>query len=253
MDAVRSGPAPRSTPLTRLLEGKPAARVTALDAFELAKQKWLGGDRIDIGKLADELGVGRATVFRWVGTREQLYGEVISAAFGATIEWAKRASTGTGASYLTEVTRNLLAALSSSEPLRRFVAADPEFALRMVCSNASPVQRRVVAAVREVIEGEVAAGHLRPAMDVDALAFVIVRIAESFLYRDALTGDPADIATATKAIGMLFDAQAVLTSGRRTRRPRRLRPRPRTSAAPPPARASPRTRRTRRRRATTRP
>lgn len=186
------------------------ARVTALDAFELAKQKWLAGERIDIGKLAEELGVGRATIFRWVGSKEQLYGEVLSAAFAASIEWARRASTGSGAAFLTEVTRNLLTALSGSVPLRQFVKHDPEFALRIVMSSSSPVESRCVAAVRNLIEGEVAAGHLLPSMDVDSLAYVIVRIAESFLYRDVISGDDAtpDVETATKAIGLLFAAQA---------------------------------------------
>ena len=206
----------RKTPLLRALT-EPAAtsRVTALDAFELARQKWLASERIDIGKLADELGVARATVFRWVGSREQLYGEVLSGVFAQSIEWARRASTGTGAKFLTEVTRNLLTALVASQPLRAFVAQDPEFALRIVMSSKSPVEARVIAAVRALIEGEVVAEHLEPAIDVDSLAFVIVRIAESFLYRDALTGDAPDVDAATNAIGVMFSARRTSSARRR--------------------------------------
>jgi len=199
----------RRTPLARLLDEPVAkSRVTALDAFELAKRKWMTGERIDIGKLAEELGVGRATLFRWVGSREQLYGEVISAAFAASIQWARRVSKGRGAALLTDVTRNLLTALSGSEPLRMFVRQDPEFALRIVMSSSSPVEQRCVGAVRALIETEVAQGQLQPAMDTNSLAYVIVRIAESFLYRDVISGDDPDIRTATKAIGLLFAAQA---------------------------------------------
>ena len=147
-------------------------------------------------------------MFRWVGSREQLYSEVISAAFAQSIEWARRASTGTGSDLLTDVTRNLLTALVASQPLRTFIKRDPEFALRIVMSSASPVEGRVIAAVRELIEGEAAAGYMQPKIDIDSLAYVIVRIAESFLYRDVLTGDPPDVDTATKAIGMVFAAQA---------------------------------------------
>ncbi len=201
-----------STPLARLLT-EPAAkrRVTALDVFELAKRKWFAEERLDIGKLAEELGVGRATVFRWVGTREQLYGEVISAAFAQSIEWARRASTGKGPAFLTKVTDNLLRALIASQPLRTFVRQDPEFAMRIVMSSSSPVEGRVIGAVKALIDGEVAAGHLKPAMDNASLAYVIVRIAESFLYRDVISGDEPDIGTATKAIGLLFSAQAAPT------------------------------------------
>lgn len=200
---------PRTTPLTRMLDApSDPPRVTALDALSLAKSKWLAGERLDIGKLADELGVGRATVFRWVGSKEQLYGEVISAAFAQTLEWARRASTGTGAKFLTEVTHNLLRALLASKPLRTFIKHDPELAMRIVMSSSSPVEHRVVSSVRALIEGEVDSGNLTPAMDTGSLAYVIVRIAESFLYRDVISGDEPDIETATKAIGLLFTAQS---------------------------------------------
>ncbi|MBA3392267.1 MAG: TetR/AcrR family transcriptional regulator [Deltaproteobacteria bacterium] len=202
---------PRNTPLSRLLDvTQPAAasRVTALDALELATQKWLAGERLDIGRLADELKIGRATLFRWVGSKEQLYGEVISAAFGATLAWAIRRGTGTGAAYLTSVTDHLLRALVASQPLRRFVRHDAELALRIVMSSSSPVEHRVVTAVRELIDAEVTAGQLVPAMDTGSLAYVIVRIAESFLYRDVISGEAPDVDTATRAIGLLFTAQA---------------------------------------------
>jgi AcrR family transcriptional regulator len=198
---------PRKTPLSRMLTEPARRRVTALDAFELARAKWLAGEWLDIGKLAEELGVGRATVFRWVGSKEQLYGEVISTAFVQTLEWAKRKSSGRGAAYLTQVTDHLLRALVASQPLRRFVAADPEWAMRIVMSRESPVEQRVIAAVRSLIDAEIAAGQLAPAMDLEPLAYVIVRIAESFLYRDVITGDQPDIATATQAIGVLFTAE----------------------------------------------
>jgi len=76
-----------------------------------------------------------------------------------------------------------------------------------VMSRESPVEQRVIAAVRSLIDREVAAGQLAPAMDLESLAYVIVRIAESFLYRDVITGDQPDIATATQAIGLLFTAE----------------------------------------------
>lgn len=201
-----------------MLRDEPESRVTALDAFQLAQAKWLAGERLDIGKLADELGVGRATVFRWVGSKEQLYGEVVSAAFAASIEHARRAATGTGAAFLTMVTRNLLTSLSRSTALRQFVQTDPELALRIVMSKASPVEARVVAAVRGLIDAEVASGHLEPTIDAASLAYVIVRIAESFLYRDAISGEAPDVETATKAIGMLFAAQ---TGTPPTKKPKR--------------------------------
>jgi hypothetical protein len=53
-------------------------------------------------------------------------------------------------------------------------------------------------------------------MDLDALAYVIVRIGESFLYRDAITGDPPDVESAITAIRILLTAEKG-TEGRRLR------------------------------------
>src|ERR1700754_4075066 len=56
------------TPLERQLLGEqPAASSSALDAFRLAREKFLAGERIDMSALAVELGVNRGTLYRWVG------------------------------------------------------------------------------------------------------------------------------------------------------------------------------------------
>src|SRR3954463_15388544 len=69
----------RVTPLAEKLQAP--AKATPQDLFELAMNKWDAGERFDIGKMANDLGVGRATVFRWFGSRELLYGEILSRMF----------------------------------------------------------------------------------------------------------------------------------------------------------------------------
>jgi AcrR family transcriptional regulator len=206
--ARTSAGGPRPTPLSQLLDaaGKPA-RKTALDAFALARKKWLAGERLDIGQLAEELGVGRGTVFRWVGSREQHYGEVLSSLFQALLARARREATGGGPGYVADVVHRLLQALIEAAPLRTFVRRDPEFAMRVITSRDSPTARRNTAALAQLLADEVAAGRLEPAMDIDDLAYVIVRITESFLYRDVITGGAPDIGKAEQAIGILLAAR----------------------------------------------
>jgi AcrR family transcriptional regulator len=194
----------RSTPLSRILDGEDArVRATPLDVFALARKKWIAGERIDIGRIAAELGVGRATVFRWVGTRENLYGEVISAGFSKDLERAMRAATGTGIEKMFDGIGRLLRGLAASAPLRRFVEEDSEFAVRVLTSKHSPVQNRCVAAFEGAIIEQTAAGAMQPALPPHELAYLLVRIVEAFLYRDVITGDEPDALTALQAIRIL--------------------------------------------------
>ena len=177
-------------------------RTTAQDALGLARKKWIAGERLDIGKLSAELGVGRATVFRWFGTREGLYGEICSQLFARELARATTAARGSGVTKLTDIMERLLRSIAAAQPLRQFVSDDPEFALRVLTSRASAVQQRSVTAIAELF----AELGLDTSLPADELAYIVVRITESFLYRDALTGDAADIEAAIRALRILFAA-----------------------------------------------
>ena len=52
-------------------------RPDALIAFRTARRAFLQGRRIEMQELAVEVGVSRATLFRWVGGKDQLVSEII--------------------------------------------------------------------------------------------------------------------------------------------------------------------------------
>lgn len=194
------------TPLARSLRAS-SRRVTPLALFELASAKWLRGERLELVQLANELGVARATVFRWAGTREQLYGEVISANYAQHHEHIQRTTPGKGLDRLERVARRNLTALTKAGPLRSFVALDPEFAIRVLTSKSSPVHARSTALevgfLREVLKE----ANIEPVLDVETLAFIIIRIGESFLYTDAISGRKPEIEKAVAAIRILVAAE----------------------------------------------
>jgi hypothetical protein len=74
--------------------------------------------------------------------------------------------------------------------------------MRVLTSRASTVQFRCVQQIRELIFEFVA----EPALPAEELAYIIVRVTESFLYRDVITGDKADIDAAIRAIRVLLTA-----------------------------------------------
>lgn len=197
----------RTTPLSRLIDQDDAPkRITPLDVLKLARTKWLAGERLDVGKLATELDIGRATVFRWVGTRENLYGEICSALFQKELDRAASGAKGSGLDRLLDILDRLLHSLAAAAPLRRFVAEDPEFALRVLTSRHSPVQHRCVVAIEGLIAELAAGGDMKPALPPDELAYIVVRITEAFLYRDVVTRADADVEAAISAIRILLTA-----------------------------------------------
>src|SRR5690625_6896487 len=63
-------------------------RVTPIDVFKHARQWWFEGRRLNLGALADEVGVSRATIFRWVGNRDLLVAEILWSMYSQTLEAA---------------------------------------------------------------------------------------------------------------------------------------------------------------------
>lgn len=194
------------TPLARVLV-QAARKVTPLDALALATDKWLQGERLDIGQLASELGVARATLFRWVGSREQLYGEVLSQAYAARRAELLRGSKGTGIARLVDVVRRNLEGLSEFGPLRTFIQQDPEYAIRVLTSNQSPIQARSIELEKAFLEQIVDEAGVTPLLDVDTLAYIIVRMGEAELYADVISGRKPDIEKAVVAIRTLVAGQ----------------------------------------------
>jgi AcrR family transcriptional regulator len=197
----------RPTGLERALAGDGAApRPTPLDALRLARRRWFAGERLEMGALARELGISRATLYTWVGSKERLIGEVIWSFAEEGVREAREAATGSGADYIVEVVERFNRVNAGFEPLRRFISEDPELALRLLTSKDGPVQGRMIAVARELLAGQVEAGAFTPALDIDTLAYLMVRVAESFLYSDLITGSQPDVDKAVEVVRVLLHA-----------------------------------------------
>jgi hypothetical protein len=73
------------------------------------------------------------------------------------------------------------------------VEQERDAALRIITSGGGPVQPRIVAMIAEAIEGEVRARRYKPPVDPATLAYAIVRLAEAFLFNDAVAGMRGDV------------------------------------------------------------
>ena len=181
-------------------------RPSPADAFRLARAKFLAGERLDMQQLAVELGVNRATLYRWVGSKELLLGEVISSLSIAAQKRARAEIEGSGPAYVAAVTEQVLAGILTNEPMQKFLEHDPAYALRVLTSKESTVQLRGIEATRELLEEQVELGALDTSADLEDLAYVILRIGESFVYSDVIIGTEPDVKKAGQMVRLLLGA-----------------------------------------------
>ena len=211
----------RTTALERAIAGNGASRPTPIDALGLARRRWVAGERLDMGRLAQDLGISRATLYSWVGSKERLIGEVIWSYADDGMRQAREAAIGTGADYIVDVFERFARLNAAFEPLRRFIEQDAELALRVLTSKDSPVQGRMIAVARDLLVTQVEAGALAPALDIETLAYTMVRVAEAFLYSDIIAGSEPDVDKAVAVVQVLLHAPPVLpppASRKRTKR-----------------------------------
>lgn len=192
--------------------GATSQRPTRDDVIDLAHSWFRDGRRVDVQQLSRELGIGRATIYRWYSGREVIIGEVV---WRIVAEALRRVEDREG--YPSTVERfvhnfgEMATAVRGYRPLSRFVSDDPEYALRVLSTRYSVVQGRLI---------EWNAARLRTIpdigshVDITALAYAIVRVGESFIWSDMITGEPPAPKQATAMVELLL-AGACSASSRR--------------------------------------
>src|SRR6185312_2500223 len=179
-----------SSPVAGGRPGRPAA-ASREDALALARARFLAGERIDVQAIARELGLARATMHRWFRTRELLLGELLAELGEERLAMLRQRVGGRGARALLNSFDAFNRELAAAEGLRALLSSEHELALRILTASSGVVQPRMVAAVQRLIESEQRSGF-ETALEPDLLAYAIVRLAEAFLYNDAVAGVTGD-------------------------------------------------------------
>src|SRR3954465_9023409 len=154
---------------------------TPAAAFRAARRMYLQGQRLDMSALANELGVSRATLYRWTGDREQLLADVIWAQLDAIISHAASDAGGRGVARLERIAARFLEVLAGSAALRAHLVNDGDTGLRLMIAPNGLLRPRVAQCVRELIEEEAERGYAPPASPA-LLADGIVSICERYLH-----------------------------------------------------------------------
>jgi AcrR family transcriptional regulator len=186
----------------------PVPAATPAAAFAAARRRYLAGERIDMRALSGELGVSRATLYRWTGPREQLISDVVFSLSDDVFERAKRATAHlSGAERLLAVFRRHVDVLVSAPALQAFLRNETHVALRILTARGGSVQARTVARVAELYREEQAAGTFHPRADPDVLAYAVVRVTEGFIYNDAIAAVEPAVEQAAAIVELLLTAE----------------------------------------------
>ena len=94
--------------------------------------RYLRGERIDVQAIAAELGLGRATIYRWFGSREDLIGEILLRAAEPLLDGARAEAHGRGGQALLDTFDRFNRGLAGAPALRQFVEQERDAALRII-------------------------------------------------------------------------------------------------------------------------
>lgn len=173
--------------------------------FVAALQTFLEMRRLDMRALAGELGIGRSSLYRKVGSRDDLLGAVLWYLTRRAVVRAVEASQGlSGPARVVAVVHSFLHDVHSQAALRRLLQEEPEAALRILTSKRGIVQQRVTRVVERLLAEEEARADASLTLDRATLAYVIVRIGESFLYADVIADNQPDVDRAVEVVAQLL-------------------------------------------------
>jgi AcrR family transcriptional regulator len=181
-----------------------AARPTALDALKLARRRFQAAERIDMGAMAEELGVNRVTLYRWVGSRNHLLVETLWGLAEATLARQEERVRERGAERIVQIVTRFVDACVTNAGMRRLLSEEGELVMRLLTRSDAGFQPRLIDAIHRLLDGEARAGRLDLPVDLREVAYVVVRLIESYVYLDLITGEQPDARRAEPVLRMLL-------------------------------------------------
>jgi AcrR family transcriptional regulator len=180
------------------------ARPRAADALRLGRRRFLAPERIDMATIAGELGVNRVTLYRWFGSRDDFVVEVVWSLALTTFKWVEDKVSSDGPERIVEIVTGFLDTIITNPGMQRWLSEDGEHAMRLLTGRQTDFQHRLIAEIQRRLEEQ--ANTSRPPLPVDLheLAYVIVRLIESYTYLDLITGERPEARRAEPILRMLL-------------------------------------------------
>src|SRR5271166_3865703 len=99
-------------------------RPRAADALRLAQRRFLASERIDMGALADELGINRVTLYRWFGSRDDFLVEVVWSLAQRTFDYVEAKVDTQGAERIVAMVTGFLDTIITNPGMQHWIGDD---------------------------------------------------------------------------------------------------------------------------------
>lgn len=156
--------------------------------------------------MARELDINRATLYRWVGSREQFLAELIWHMTIRSFNDLERKVESTGPDRIVELTIEFSEQVIANPGMRHWLATEGESAMSLLTRSESGYQPRLIAWIDDLIDRQVSAGQMKLPEGVGSydLAYVIERMMAGYIYLDLITGEQPDAKRAEPLLNMLL-------------------------------------------------
>ena len=170
------------------------------DAIALARARFLAGQRIEVGSLATEVGIGRTTLYRWVGERDELIEEVLTSLIDEWFEAVDGQAKGAGRARVLDLFRRFLEIAAASGPLTELAEREPALTMRILLDRGGKVAIRSKQLLAEVMARDL------PELDVPPnIVDAIEMGAASLVWANMAAGRDPDIDGAVQLAATLID------------------------------------------------
>jgi AcrR family transcriptional regulator len=182
---------------------RPGAKAVTLSArIVTTAARWIyEGRRVDMQGLADELGVSRVTLFRRVGSREELISQALWRLTERMLDIAVarwEAERPEGELHTPGTIRHINQMVAGSHGLRRLLDDEPALTMRVLTDPRGRIQSGIAAFNEELLRRDMDEFGLVTIIEPSALAYALVRLGESFLYADVLAARKPDVEAASR-------------------------------------------------------
>ncbi|MFK0251247.1 QsdR family transcriptional regulator [Amycolatopsis azurea] len=179
-----------------------------------AARRITDGVRLDLSALAEEFGMSRVTLFRRVGNRDELLGKALWWLADRTLTRASAAWERTHGAAVRDdegwlrclrIMADYGNAVLGNTGFQRLLDDEPATSIRVLTDPFGQVQPQVIAAHLDLLKRDVTDAGLTAMVDLETLAYTVVRMGESIMYSELIAGRTRELSAATTMINTLVE------------------------------------------------